>query len=131
CHPVTPSPRHPVIPSPRHLCPPTSSVRYDKRMAPLEVRLKQRARELGFELVGIAPATPADGFERLRAWLERGYAGEMTYMHRHAAARRDPSSVLAEVRSVVMVGMNYLASGGRQPPDAAYHDAAYHDAAYQ
>ncbi len=92
-------------------------------MPPLEARLKQRARELGFELVGIAPATPADGFERLRAWLDQGYAGEMTYMHRHAAARRDPTSVLAEVRSVVMVGMNYLASGGRQPPDAAHQGA--------
>jgi epoxyqueuosine reductase len=81
-------------------------------MVALEARLKQRARELGFELVGIAPATPADGFERLRAWLEQGCAGEMAYMHRHADARRHPSSVLADVRSVVMVGMNYSVRGG-------------------
>src|SRR5438552_4492629 len=85
-------------------------------MAPLEARLKQCARELGFELVGIAPATPADGFERLRAWLDQGYAGEMAYMQRHAVARRHPSSVLADVRSVVMVGMNYLASGDASAP---------------
>jgi epoxyqueuosine reductase len=76
-------------------------------MLSLEARLKHRAHELGFELAGVAPATPADGFARLRQWLEEGFAGEMGYMHRHAEARRQPSSVLAAVRSVVMVGMNY------------------------
>jgi epoxyqueuosine reductase len=76
-------------------------------MDALEIRLKHRAREVGFDLAGIAPATPADGFDRLRAWLDRGFAGEMSYMRHHAQARRHPSAVLAEVRSVVMVGMNY------------------------
>jgi epoxyqueuosine reductase len=82
-------------------------------MVPLETRLKQQAQALGFALAGIAPATPADGFDRLCAWLARGYAGEMGYMHRHAEARRHPSSILPEVRSVVMVGMNYGASRER------------------
>jgi epoxyqueuosine reductase len=59
------------------------------------------------ELAGIAPATRADGFDKLRSWLDQGFAGEMEYMHRHADARRHPSSILPEVRSVVMVGMNY------------------------
>ena len=70
-------------------------------------RIKQYALDLGFELAGIVKATPADGFGHLRAWLDQGFAGEMEYMHRHAEARRHPSSVLPEVRSVVMVGMNY------------------------
>jgi epoxyqueuosine reductase len=76
-------------------------------MCRLEDRIKEQARTLGFELVGIAPATEADGLERLEAWLEQGFAGEMTYMERHAQARRHPRSILAEVRSVVMVGINY------------------------
>jgi epoxyqueuosine reductase len=76
-------------------------------MTTLEDRLKQQARALGFELVGIAPATEADGFDRLRDWLARGFAGTMEYMHHHGDARRHPSSVLPEVRSIVMVGMNY------------------------
>jgi epoxyqueuosine reductase len=88
-------------------------------MRSLEQRLKEQARALGFELAGIAPATAADGFDRLRAWLAEGCAGEMTYMHRHAEARRDPRSILPEVRSVVMVGMNYCpastAEAARQP----------------
>lgn len=76
-------------------------------MATLEERLKKQARVLGFELCGIAPATDADGFDRLRAWLERGYAGTMDYMARHGEARRHPSSILPTVRSVLMTAMNY------------------------
>jgi epoxyqueuosine reductase len=86
-------------------------------MLPLEDRLKQRAHDLGFELAGIAPATPADGFNRLREWLDRGFAGEMNYLHRPPDARRHPSSVLPEVRSVLMVGMNY--NRARFPPPGA------------
>src|SRR5438067_5389968 len=84
-------------------------------MEPLEVRLKRQAHALGFELAGIAPAAPADGFERLRDWLSRGFAGEMDYLPRHADARRHPAAVLPAVRSVVMVGMNYRAERGAGP----------------
>jgi epoxyqueuosine reductase len=76
-------------------------------MPALEERIKEQARRLGFELAGIAAATPADGFDRYRAWLDAGHAGEMGYMHRHAEARRHPDAVLPGVRSVVMLGMNY------------------------
>lgn len=76
-------------------------------MHSLEARIKRRAHELGFELAGIAMATPADGFDRLREWLDQGFAGEMAYLHRHAEARRHPASILPDVHSVVMVGMNY------------------------
>jgi epoxyqueuosine reductase len=76
-------------------------------MPSLESAVKAQAGQLGFELVGIATATPADGFDRMREWLDRGYAGEMEYMHRQATARRNPESILPEVRSVIMVGMNY------------------------
>src|SRR5262245_40463098 len=73
----------------------------------LEDAIKEQAHALGFELAGIAPATEADGFDRLRDWLAHDFAGEMAYMQRHADARRHPASILADVRSVVMVGMNY------------------------
>src|SRR5262245_13393572 len=76
-------------------------------MHSLASRLKEQARSLGFELVGTAPAVSAPGAEPLRAWLEKGCAGEMSYMELHAGAREHPRSVLPEVRSVVMVGMNY------------------------
>jgi epoxyqueuosine reductase len=73
----------------------------------LAERVKAYARQVGFDRVGIAPAAEADGFDRLSDWLARGFAGEMAYMSKHAAARRHPESILPNVRSVVMVALNY------------------------
>lgn len=76
-------------------------------MSSLESRIKEHAHSLGFELAGIAPASDADGFQRLHDWLAQGFAGDMDYMQRHAEARRHPSAILPNVRSVVMVALNY------------------------
>jgi epoxyqueuosine reductase len=104
-------------------------------MPSLEDRLTGEARRLGFDPVGIAAATDADDFGRLRTWLERGFAGEMGYMHRHAEARRHPAAILPEVRSVVMVGMSYKpvvedalgisAKVARYARGADYHDVLH------
>ncbi len=82
-------------------------------MASLEHRLKAKACELGFALVGIAPATDADGFARFEAWLNQGFAGEMSYLPKLREERKHPRSVLEGVRSVLMVGLEY--GSGRQP----------------
>jgi epoxyqueuosine reductase len=102
-------------------------------MVPLETRLKQQALALGFDRAGIAAATPADSFNRLRDWLDRGFAGEMSYLHHHGEARHHPASILPEVRSVVMVAMNYKpgvngqASGIRGRIARYAQGADYHD----
>jgi epoxyqueuosine reductase len=80
--------------------------------------LKQQAQRIGFDRVGIAPATDADGFDRLQDWLAQGFAGEMRYMSAHGDARRHPASILPSVRSVVMVSLSY-APTAPDPPDAA------------
>jgi epoxyqueuosine reductase len=82
-----------------------------------EDHIKHWAHDLGFELAGIAAARPADTFDRFRDWLDQGYAGEMSYLHRHAEARRHPAAVFPEVRSVVMLGMNYKPA--EEPDDPA------------
>jgi epoxyqueuosine reductase len=94
-----------------------------------EARLKQQAHALGFDLAGIATATAADDFDRLRAWLDQGFAGEMSYLERHAEARRHPASILPQVRSVLMVAMNYNPSPpGRGGGVARYAlGTDYHD----
>jgi epoxyqueuosine reductase len=89
----------------------------------IEDRLKAKARELGFELAGIARAAEADGFASFREWLDRGYAGEMEYLHRNADPRRHPESILPDVRSVVMLGMTYANSVPHRGPAA--HVAKY------
>jgi epoxyqueuosine reductase len=80
-------------------------------MISLQSRIKQQAHALGFELAGIAPAVEPDGFAHLQDWLAQGFAGEMDYMTRHSDARGHPQSIMPDVRSVVMVGINYKNQG--------------------
>jgi epoxyqueuosine reductase len=64
-----------------------------------------QARELGFDLCGVAPA---DAFEELAnycAWLDRGYAGKMDYLR--DPRRCDPQAVLEGARSLIVVALNY------------------------
>ncbi len=97
----------------------------DNSIATLEARLKAEAARLGFSLSGIAPATETDGFARFESWLDAGYAGEMQYLHNHREHRRHPRSVVANVRSVLMLGLEYGGEAGTvaryaQGPD--YHN---------
>jgi epoxyqueuosine reductase len=76
--------------------------------AQLSAFLKDEALRLGFCKVGIAQAEPLDeDGDRLREWLRRGYHASMAWMDRTAEKRGDPGRVLAGVRSIVSVAMNY------------------------
>jgi epoxyqueuosine reductase len=69
--------------------------------------IKDQARELGFDAVGVAPleAVPR---ERLAEWLKRGYQGGMQYMERAPEVRADPARVLPSVASVISAAVSYL-----------------------
>ena len=87
----------------------------------LAAGVKTDALELGFDLVGIASPEPSAHLPFYERWLSKGRHGEMAYLARpDALARRaDLRRTLAEVRSVVVVGMDYLADReeGQHPPD--------------
>lgn len=81
-------------------------------MQPLERKqisqsIKNWGREIGFDLVGIAPVVVGLGIEQLDQWLAAGRHGEMAYMAERRDARRDPSSILPGARSVVMTALAY------------------------
>jgi epoxyqueuosine reductase len=110
-----------------------SSIPHSEFRAPqFEEHLKSRAHELGFTLMGVAPATDADGFARFGDWLDRGFAGEMTYLHNLRDERRHPRSVLEDVRSVIMVGLEYcglqIADCGSKAEEADGGDAGFSSA---
>ena len=69
--------------------------------------IKSRARSLGFDRCGIAPAAVFPELARLKEWIARGYAGEMTYLERSAEARVDIRHVLPTARSVIVTGTVY------------------------
>lgn len=79
--------------------------------------IKEQARALGFDLCGVAPATALPELAKLDAWLARGYAGEMTYLHTSADTRADIRRFLPSARSVVVTATNYYVD---QPPTESF-----------
>jgi epoxyqueuosine reductase len=69
--------------------------------------VKAYARELGFDLCGIAPAADLPELAFFAEWLARGYAGGMHYLSRSADRRRDVRRVLPSARSVIVLGTLY------------------------
>ena len=69
--------------------------------------IKDKARELGFDLCGVAPADAFPELEFLPDWIARGYAGEMDYLQKSAHTRGDIRRFLPTARSVVVTGTNY------------------------
>ena len=80
--------------------------------------IKRRAREIGFDLCGVAPAGTFPELGFLAEWLRRGYAGEMAYMSRSAERRADVRRVLPGARSVIALGTLYntVAPYSTDPP---------------
>ncbi len=70
-------------------------------------RIKEEARLLGFELVGISPVQTPPHAESFAQWLREGFAGELDYMKRTEALRRDPGQLVPWAVSIISVGMNY------------------------
>src|SRR5277367_5513877 len=66
-----------------------------------------QAREVGFDLCGVAPADAFPELAQFSAWLERGHAGEMNYLR--DARRTDPRLALEDARSLIVVALNYNA----------------------
>lgn len=75
----------------------------------LTTEIKRSAIALGFDLVGVTEASPpcAEHVEKLEEWLDRGYAGQMRYMHRNLEKRISPALLLDGAKSVICVALNY------------------------
>lgn len=70
--------------------------------------LEERAREAGFDLVGVMRAEPLEeGGERLREWQEAGMAADMGYMHRPVELLSNPKRLQNSAKSVVSLGVSY------------------------
>ena len=81
----------------------------------LEEQIKEKARELGFELVGITGAEPSIFQAEYRDWIAQGFAGEMGYLANSLERRLDPRELLPDARSIIAVGMNYYADAEEGP----------------
>ena len=85
--------------------------------------IKARARALGFDLCGIAPVDHHPELRFLPEWLQRGYAGAMTWMEQTAGRRADVRAILPEAAAVIVTGTYYnTLPAERGPAEAGPHD---------
>lgn len=89
------------------------------------------AREVGFDLAGIAPLRPPRQAARFEAWLEAGRHGSMEYLARERERIVDPRRIFPAGRSLLVVGLAHsraaveLPGGGHVARYAAGRD--YHN----
>ena len=84
----------------------------------IEEKIKQKAIELGFNLVGITDAGSISQpeIDRLNSWIESGCAAQMEYLKRNIDKRVNPSRLLDEAASIISLAMSY-ATGTQHAPD--------------
>ena len=76
-------------------------------------RIREKALELGFDLVGFAPVSLDEGVQsNLDGYLAAGMHGEMDWMVAKAERRRQPSALWPDARSVIALAMNYTPADG-------------------
>jgi epoxyqueuosine reductase len=69
--------------------------------------IKTHASAVGFDACGIAPAAAHPELRFYRQWLDRGYAGEMAYLHRTADRRADVREVMPSAQTVIVTATVY------------------------
>jgi epoxyqueuosine reductase len=70
-------------------------------------RAKALAREIGFDLAGVARADAPRELAFFAEWVARGRAGEMGYLTSQVAKRSDLRAAFPWARAVVCVGLQY------------------------
>ena len=83
-------------------------------------QVKDKARSLGFSLVGVTHPEPPPHLEVYQHWLALGRHGTMDYLARpDAVARRsDPRAILPECQSILVLGIPYGNPQSQPPPTA-------------
>ncbi len=76
--------------------------------AALKQKLAHQALALGFDCIGVAdPAAIADAAKYFRSFLKSGAHGDMDWLAASPERRTDPRVLWPDVRSVIMLGVNY------------------------
>jgi epoxyqueuosine reductase len=76
--------------------------------ADLKAALGSEARALGFDCAGVTdPAVIADAGKHFHEFLDAGAHGDMDWLAARPERRTDPRALWANVRSVIMLGVNY------------------------
>jgi len=73
--------------------------------------IRAKARELGFDAIGFAAPDIGDAGTRLQQFLDAGIHGDMGWLAAKRERRADPRALWPEVRTIVVLGINYGPAG--------------------
>jgi epoxyqueuosine reductase len=92
----------------------------------LASRIRELAREYGFQRCGIAGVELGEDETHLRDWLAKGLYGSMEWMARHGDKRSRPDDLVPGTLRVISVGLDY----GRRDDEEAWQTLADGERAY-
>jgi len=88
--------------------------------------VKNLAFACGFDLCGITtPEVIPEAREHFFRWLEKGYHGEMEWLAKTKEKRVDPSKLLENVQSIIMLGLNYYQPNTEEVPEESGRVSRY------
>jgi len=101
----------------------------------LVTQIKQAAREIGFEVAGIASVEPLERDDAaFHQWCEAGYAAGMDYMTRRRELHAHPRALVSRARSLITLAVDHYAEAPAFEHEARYGRVAryawgldYHD----
>ena len=74
--------------------------------------VEEKAKQLGFNLVGFAEVSNLDSeIQHFEEWLAKGYQSKMSYMEKNLEKRKDVREILPDAKSVISLGLNYFVEG--------------------
>ena len=80
--------------------------------------VKELAIEVGFDLVGITrPDIIPAALARYHQWIKRGFHADMEWMATSLDRRSDPSSLMDETKSIIILGVNYYQANSETIPN--------------
>ncbi len=80
-------------------------------------KIKELAYACGFDLCGITvPDLIPEARDHYVKWLENNYQGEMDWLGKNVVRRTDPTMLMDNAKSIIMLGLNYYQEVSEKTP---------------
>ena len=97
----------------KHSAIPITAIETNNFQTPTDVKnwIKQQAQTLGFADCGFLSVNHplfAEQITQLQAWLDKGYEGQLQFMHHNHELRANPDQLVEGAKTIISVRMDYL-----------------------
>jgi len=83
-------------------------------------KIKEMAKNLGFELTGITKAETPTHLVFFENWLKAGFHGQMDYLSRGLERRKNPELILPNAKSIICCGLIYFSEPKKEISSSEY-----------